>query len=72
MSEYTYENTRRITYGGDDEGGAAVFIPVCEKCGRFVKAAKTVRVSLCGGLKEEPNAECSRCGPTTMPFEGFF
>lgn len=63
---YEYENTRRISY----EGGA-VFIPVCEQCGRFVKADDTVNVSEAAGLHPGPNATCSKCGPTRMLFEGF-
>lgn len=67
---YEYENVRRVSYP-DSEYGTAVFVPVCEKCGRFVKALPVIHVGD-RGLKDEPTAECSRCGPTTMPFEGFF
>lgn len=66
MSDYEYVNTRRVVYG---EG--ATFIPVCEKCGRYVKAPATVLISEGNGLKDVPNAECSKCGPTKMIFEGF-
>lgn len=62
---YEYENTRRIEYDG-----GAVFVPVCENCGRFVKAHASVKVSD-AGLHPGPNADCSKCGPTRMPFEGF-
>ena len=62
-----YEGVRRIIYG--DEG--ATFVPVCEKCGRFVRPRQEVRVHEWHGLKDEPNAECSKCGPTKMLFEGF-
>ena len=65
---YEYEGTRRVTYDFGDIG-VAVFVPVCEKCSRYVKPG-TVRASL-GGLADEPNAECSRCGPSRMVFEGF-
>ena len=66
MIDGEYENVRRIQYGDD----GATFIPVCEKCARFVKPNKTV---FCNdwGLKDEPNAECKKCGPTKMLFEGF-
>lgn len=67
---YEYEGTRRVSYDFGDEIGRAQFIPVCEKCGRFVKPG-TVTASL-AGLKPGPNAECSRCGPSVMLFEGFF
>lgn len=60
------EGTRRITY----ELGAT-FIPVCETCGRFVKAKGFIRVNEIEGLKDEPNATCRKCGETKMIFEGF-
>lgn len=59
-----YEDVRRVIYDFGDSIGRAVFIPVCERCG-------TVRAGE-GGLASEPNAECRRCGPTKMIFEGFF
>jgi hypothetical protein len=65
LADFSYEGTRRQTY----EDGAQ-FIPVCEKCGRYVKAHKTIRVNG-EGLHPEPNADCSKCGPTRMIFEGF-
>lgn len=61
-----YENTRRITY----EGGA-LFVPVCIKCGRYVTPHKSIKVNDSTGLKDEPNAKCSKCGRTFMIFEGF-
>ena len=67
MVDYEYENVRRIVY----EGGAT-FVPVCEKCGRFVKADKTVEVSEMNGLKKQPNASCKKCGRVEMLFEGFY
>lgn len=63
---FEYENMRRIEYDG-----GAVFIPVCERCGRFVKANETVLVSEMSGLHPGPNATCKKCGPTRMLFEGF-
>ena len=68
---YEYENTKRITVNFGDVIGKAVFVPVCSKCGRFVKPNKTIRAN-CAGLKDEPNAKCSKCGDTKMLFEGFF
>jgi hypothetical protein len=62
---YDYPNTRRITY---DEG--ATFVPVCPKCGRFVKPDATVVVSD-DGLRPGANATCKRDGRVEMPFEGF-
>lgn len=61
-----YENMYRIRYNS-----GATFVPVCIKCGRFVKADKTVKISEGLGLSEEPNAKCSKCGRSHMLFEGF-
>lgn len=66
MYEQQYENTRRIQY----EGGA-VFVPKCIKCGRFVKGDKTIQANDTG-LRDVPNADCSKCGRTNMGFEGFY
>ena len=66
ISSYAYENTRRIVYG---EG--ATFVPVCAKCGRYVKADATIRVSEATGLLGEPNCTCKRCGRSHMLLEGF-
>lgn len=68
---YEYENTRRVSYDFGGGIGTAVFVPVCSKCGRFVKAG-TVSANELSGLADGPNAECGRCGPTEMLFEGFF
>jgi hypothetical protein len=59
-----YENFRRISYGED----GATFIPVCSKCGRFVKADKEIYVNEITGLKPGPNATCSKCGRVEMIF----
>ena len=69
---YEYENTRRIVFDCGEQMGNAVFIPVCEKCGRFVKANDSIVVNQDIGLKKEPNAKCSKCGNVEMLFEGFF
>lgn len=60
-----YENARRITY----EGGAT-FVPVCQECGRFVKADATIQTND-NGLSPKPNATCSIHGRIQMLFEGF-
>ena len=68
MADYEYINTRRVSY----EGGAT-FVPVCMKCGRYVKADKEIQTDFEGGIKRgEPNATCSKCGRTEMNFEGYF
>lgn len=63
---YEYDNFRRIAYRG-----GATFIPVCEKCCRFVKADKSIFTNGLGELVDINNATCSRCGRTKMIFEGF-
>lgn len=70
MWDFEYEGTRRICYGKD----GATFIPVCKKCGRFVKADKTVRFTESGDgpPAERPNATCSIHGRIKMIFEGFY
>ena len=62
-----YENVRRVTY----ESGAT-FVPVCEKCGRFMKADAHIMVNDYTGLADQPNATCSKCGHVKMLFEGFY
>ena len=49
----------------------ATFVPVCEKCGRFVKADESIFFSEAKGV-QTPNATCSKCGRTAMIFEGFY
>lgn len=66
---YEYENMRRVVYHMKDEGEAQ-FVPVCPKCGRFVKADAKIKIKQ---IQEgEPNATCSRCGRVAMPSEGIF
>lgn len=65
-ADFPYENTRRIQYDG-----GATFVPVCEACGRFVKADEVVKTNEITGLHPGPNATCSKCGRTRMHFEGF-
>lgn len=64
---YEYENTRRIRYDG-----GMIFLPVCPKCGRFVKADESVAVNGLGEYVPNPNATCAKCGRVEMPFEGFY
>ena len=66
---YEYENIKRVTY--QDTG--AVFIPVCDKCGRFVKADNEMEFNIEGVFdKNKPNATCSKCGRIKMIFEGYY
>jgi len=66
-----YANIKRIVY----EGGMW-FLPVCPKCGRFVKADKVLEVLHNKWTDEDkigkPNATCKKCGRIQMPFEGYF
>ncbi len=64
---YDYKNTRRIIYNG-----GVTFVPVCEKCGRFVKSDEIIKTNESIGLSKECNSTCSKCGRTHMIFEGFF
>ena len=65
-TDYSYEGVRRVVY--EPEG--ATFIPICERCSRFVKADPSI--TLRGEtIADEPNATCSKCGRTSMLFEGF-
>jgi ribosomal protein S27AE len=68
MSGYGYEGTRRVGYSFGDEGVLS-FVPVCPKCGRFVKADLTINLSAFHA--DEPNATCGKCGRVVMPTDGF-
>ena len=70
MSDYSYPNTRRVTYSNEDTG-EAVFVPVCPSCGRYVRADDNITV-VSTGLADQPNATCSKCGRIQMLFEGFY
>jgi len=61
-----YAGVRRVCYDG-----GATFVPVCETCGRFVKADKEITVNGLGELSPEKNAICSKCGRVRMIFEGY-
>ena len=61
----TYEEMWRVSYG------SAQFIPVCEYCGRLVKADEVIYTNDMTGISDKPNATCSKCGRTHMLFEGF-
>ena len=66
---HEYEGVRRVVYGwGEYEG--ATFVPVCSKCGRFVKADAKMHFQM-GTIAPGPNATCKSCGRTEMLFEGF-
>ena len=64
-----YDCLRRVVYG---DGEGATFIPVCSKCGRYVRADKSVRMNDLGETKGGTNATCKKCGRVLMPFDGYF
>ncbi len=67
---FEYPECRRVCYGeGDHEG--ATFIPVCQKCGRFVKPDEKVTLTYDGPPEDKPNATCKKCGRIKMLFEGY-
>ncbi len=64
---HEHYETIRIQYGN-----GATFIPVCEKCHRFVMADKSIFVNtFTERCIPGTNAICSKCGRTKMLFEGF-
>jgi hypothetical protein len=69
-----YEGTKRIRYEIDDETGSAQFVPVCNKCHQFVIPDENIMVMDDHSVVKpcEPNATCSKCGRTSMLFEGYF
>ena len=58
--------TRRAVYVS-----GATFIPVCSFCKRYVKADASIELDYAGGLKDQPNATCARCGRVRLQFEVF-
>jgi len=62
-----YEETQRISYGPN----GAMFVPVCEKCSRFVKANPEITFDWQGQPVDGPNAKCSKCGDTRMIWDGY-
>lgn len=74
LGEWAYPDTPRVSYDFGADIGKAIFVPVCERCARFIKAPDPLVTSAKNlqAMAPEPFATCSKCGPTTMPFEGFF
>jgi hypothetical protein len=67
-----YEGMRRLVYGD------ALFVPVCQRCGRFVRADAQMSMKVTGSDEisqhlepATPNATCAKCGRTAMIWEGF-
>lgn len=62
FDDYLYENTPRVIYGDGERG--KVFLRVCPRCGRFVKADGAANLV-------DDNAACKKHGRVKMPFEGW-
>jgi ribosomal protein S27AE len=56
-----------ITYGD-----GPTFERTCPKCGRFVKADKTIKVNGFDEVVKKKNATCKRCGRVEMILIGYF
>lgn len=66
---HEYDEEPRLVYG-EGEFAGATFVRRCNKCFRFVKPRETVIFR--GSQPNGPNADCARCGPTQMLFEGYY
>lgn len=55
-----------------DRDGEYLFLRICIRCGRFVKADSTVRFEWPNLQPRIPNATCARCGRTNMPDIGYY
>lgn len=65
--EFEYENTRRIGYDLCEGQGTAFFLPVCPKCGRYVKMDSSILWNEDTGLlKNAHNATCKKDGRITI------
>ena len=67
MCEFAFTKEKRIIYGD-----GAVFLKRCKKCCRFVKAPESMVFNRAGNYIETDNTVCSKCGPTSVIFEGFY
>ena len=64
---YEFAEEKRIVYGD-----GAMFIKRCKKCCRFVKAPESMTFNKAGEYIETENTVCSKCGTTSLIFEGFY
>lgn len=64
---YDFAEEKRIIYGD-----GAMFLRRCKKCCRFVKAPESMVFNGLGNYIEEKNVDCSKCGKTSLVFEGFY
>jgi len=70
LSDFSYEGLRRVCFEVED-GSVAMFVPVHDGCGLFVKADDVSRFGE-NGWDEKPNATCKKHGRVAMLFEGFY
>ena len=66
---HEFEGARRIVFKGGKHDGAT-FVPRCPHCFRFVKVHPTICFR--GTHPDGDNADCKKCGPVEMPFEGYY
>ncbi len=58
------------SYDGGIEGGEIVFLRVCPRCSRFVKADGYIYAGE-NGVKPGANATCKKCGRVEMSFSAW-
>ena len=66
---YEFEKEERLIY--HIQGGGAMFLRRCKKCCRFVKVPESMTFNGLDEYVEKENTICSKCGPTSLIFEGF-
>jgi molybdenum cofactor biosynthesis enzyme MoaA len=69
MPDFEYSNTRRVGFTLSPSEGTAIFLPVCQTCGRYVKMDKTIGWSQLNGLGPMKNATCKKCGRIRLTIE---
>lgn len=67
--DFQYPEIPRYIYPLGDGKGDAYFLPVCQKCGRYVKMDDHIFWNEINGLKDQPNAKCKKCGRVIIPCE---
>ena len=67
--DYEYPNTLRRVYPLGDGQGDAYFLPVCTKCGRYVKMDNSILWNEFKGFADQPNATCKKCGRVKIECE---
>jgi hypothetical protein len=67
--EFIYENTPRHIYPLGNGDGDAYFLPICPKCGRYIKMDSQIFWNEYTGFKNQPNATYSKCGRVKIECE---